>query len=75
MMLIQNADTLNSEDGRVYHIERITFGYSRIYEPATDSKSGVLVPVWDFLEALRVFIQKNSRRRALRRHLEIMIQT
>ena len=45
MMLIQNADTLNSEDGRVYHIERITFGYSRIYEPATDSKSGVLVPV------------------------------
>ena len=48
MMLIQNADTLNYEDGRNYHIDRITFGYSRIYEPSTDSRSGVLVPVWDF---------------------------
>lgn len=48
MMLIQNADTLNYEAGRTYHIDRITFGYSRIYEPSTDSRSGVLVPVWDF---------------------------
>ena len=60
MMLIQIADTLNSEDGRVYHIERITFGYSRIYEPATDSKSGVLVPVWDFFGSFEGFIQRTA---------------
>lgn len=61
MMLIQNADTLNSEDGRVYHIERITFGYSRIYEPATDSKSGVLVPVWDFFGSFEGFYTEEQQ--------------
>ena len=29
-------------------IDRITLGYMRVYEPASDSRSGVLVPVWDF---------------------------
>lgn len=48
MMLIQNADVLNYEASRTYNIDRIQFGYSRIYEPASDSKSGILVPVWDF---------------------------
>ena len=61
MMLIQNADTLNSEDGRVYHIDRITFGYSRIYEPATDSKSGVLVPVWDFFGSFEGFYTEEQQ--------------
>ena len=38
-MLVQNADTLNYEQERIYHINRITFGYTRIYEPASDSKN------------------------------------
>lgn len=48
MMLIQNADIINYENDRTYRINRITLGYSRIYEPSTDSRSGLLVPVWDF---------------------------
>ena len=48
MMLVQNADTLNYEQERIYHINRITFGYTRIYEPASDPKTGILVPAWDF---------------------------
>lgn len=48
MMLVQNADILNYEQERTYHINRITFGYTRIYEPASDSKTGLLVPAWDF---------------------------
>lgn len=48
MMLIQNADVINYEGARTYHIDKINLGYGRIYEPATDSKSGLLVPVWNF---------------------------
>ena len=48
MMQIQNADILNYENFRTYYVDRIVFGYGRIYEPATDSKSGLLVPVWNF---------------------------
>ncbi|MCI8505148.1 MAG: hypothetical protein HFI67_03040 [Lachnospiraceae bacterium] len=48
MMQIQNGDVLNYEDSRTYRIDRITLGYSRIYEPSTDNRQGVLVPVWDF---------------------------
>lgn len=48
MMMIQNADVINYESARTYYIDRIAFGYSRIYEPSTDSRSGLLVPVWDF---------------------------
>ena len=44
MMLVQNADILNYEQERTYHINRITFGYTRIYEPASDSRTGILVP-------------------------------
>lgn len=48
MMLIQNASALNYAISSTYHIDRITFGYTRIYEPSTDSRVGLLVPVWDF---------------------------
>lgn len=48
MMLIQNADVLTYAVSETYHIDRIVFGYSRIYEPSTDSRTGLLVPVWDF---------------------------
>ncbi len=48
MMQIQNADVLNYEDSRTYRIDRISFGYTRIYEPSTDSRQGMLVPAWDF---------------------------
>lgn len=48
MMLIQNADMGEILKSEVFHIDRITFGYSRIYEPSTDSTRGILVPVWDF---------------------------
>ena len=54
MMQIQNADVLNSEDSRTYRIDRITFGYTRIYEPSTDSRQGLLVPVWDFFGSFEV---------------------
>lgn len=54
MMQIQNADVLNYEDSRTYHIDRIVFGYSRIYEPSTDSGQGILVPVWDFFGSFEV---------------------
>lgn len=51
MILMQSAD-LDSET-REYQIDRITFGYTRIYDPATDSRSGVLVPAWDFFGSYR----------------------
>lgn len=46
MMLIQNADM--SEKKLSYEIDRITFGYCRIFDPGKDARSGILVPVWDF---------------------------
>lgn len=49
MMLIQNAQYVENKAETQYRIDRITFGYSRIYEPSTDSETGMLVPVWDFL--------------------------
>ena len=30
------------------NVNRVTLGYSRIYSPTQDNRSGVLVPVWDF---------------------------
>ncbi len=48
MMQIQNADILSYENSRTYYIDRVVFGYGRIYEPATGSRSGLLVPVWNF---------------------------
>ncbi|MDO4322221.1 MAG: DUF6034 family protein [Lachnospiraceae bacterium] len=33
---------------RTFHIDRITLGYGRIYDPLADSSSGTLIPVWDF---------------------------
>lgn len=46
MMLMKSADT--DRETREYQIDRITFGYTRIYDPTVDSRSGLLVPVWDF---------------------------
>lgn len=48
MMEISNADLTEWEKIRTYHIRKITFGYTRIYNPEADSTSGILVPVWDF---------------------------
>lgn len=48
MMEISNADMMSYYDKLVCHTTRITLGYSRIYDPATNSISGILVPVWDF---------------------------
>ena len=48
MMEISNADLSEWEKIRTYHIRKITFGYTRIYNPEADSTSGILVPVWDF---------------------------
>lgn len=48
MMLIQNAQWTEDEREQRYDIDRIVFGYTRIYEPSTDSKNGILVPAWDF---------------------------
>ena len=59
MMTIQNADVLTDKRGsgedvgapmeaRTYRIDRIVFGYSRIYDPQAGDSAGLLVPVWDF---------------------------
>lgn len=48
MMEVSNADIVNYEAKRTYHIRNIRFGYTRIYDPAADNDTGLLVPVWDF---------------------------
>lgn len=59
MMTIKNADVLTDKRGfgedvgapaetRTYRVERIVFGYSRIYDPQAGDSAGLLVPVWDF---------------------------
>lgn len=48
VMLIQNSFVDEYSAAREYHINRITLGYSRIYDPVTSSSSGTLIPVWDF---------------------------
>ena len=48
MMEVSNADITKFEAQRTYHINKITLGYSRIYEPVVDNRSGIIVPVWDF---------------------------
>lgn len=59
MMLIQNADAFIDHraegadagepvQAKNFYINKITFGYTRIYDPASDSGTGLLVPVWDF---------------------------
>lgn len=48
MMEISNSSIGEYESKRIYYITRIKLGYTRIYDPKSDNKSGVLVPVWDF---------------------------
>ncbi|MDD3796028.1 MAG: DUF6034 family protein [Lachnospiraceae bacterium] len=48
MILIQNAAMMDYAETARINIDRITFGYTRIYEPATSSQTGILVPAWDF---------------------------
>lgn len=48
MMEVSNADITQFEANRTYHIKKIVLGYGRIYDPTTDSDTGLLVPVWDF---------------------------
>ena len=48
MMEVSNADITEFEANRTYHIKKIVLGYARIYDPTTDSDTGLLVPVWDF---------------------------
>ena len=59
MMLIQNADVLTDkrEEGKDvgeplqvknFYVNKITFGYTRIYDPQSDNSTGLFVPVWDF---------------------------
>lgn len=59
MMTIQNADVLTDKrasgedvgaplNARTYRVDRIVFGYSRIYDPQAGNSAGLLVPVWDF---------------------------
>ncbi|MCC8050575.1 MAG: DUF6034 family protein [Clostridiales bacterium] len=46
MIVIQNTDSYN--DSASLEITDVTLGYMRIYDPGADSRSGTLVPVWDF---------------------------
>lgn len=47
MMRIQNAE-LDYETYHGFSVDRVELGYMRIYDPGTDSRSGLMVPVWDF---------------------------
>ncbi len=47
MLRIKSADMEYSTLSE-YEIDRVQLGYMRIYDPGTDSRSGLLVPVWDF---------------------------
>ena len=49
MMEVSNADITKYESNRTFHIKKIVLGLGRIYDPATDNDSGLLVPVWDFI--------------------------
>ena len=64
MMEVSNADIAEFEKQRTYHITKITLGYSRVYEPAVDNQSGILVPVWDFFGGFDVevdgHLEKNN---------------
>lgn len=51
MMEVTNADIVNYEARRTFHIRDIKFGYTRIYDPSADNDTGLLVPVWDFFGA------------------------
>ncbi len=59
MMIVQHADILTDKracgedvgapvEARTYRVDRIVFGYSRVYDPQSGDFAGVLVPVWDF---------------------------
>lgn len=48
MMQIEHANFDGYAESLKFEIDRITFGYTRIYEPASSSQTGVLVPAWDF---------------------------
>lgn len=48
MLEIQNADMMETNTRRTYHIRRIELGYGRVYNPNSDGDEGILVPVWDF---------------------------
>lgn len=48
MLQIQNANLGESETLRSYQIDRVELGYMRVYDPGMDSRSGLLVPIWDF---------------------------
>ena len=59
MMTIKNADVFTDKRGSgedvgapiessTYRVDRIVFGYCRIYEPQDGDSAGLLVPVWDF---------------------------
>lgn len=48
MMEISNANISEMGDKRTYHVKKIALGYTRIYNPNTDSDTGLLVPAWDF---------------------------
>lgn len=52
MLQIRNADLGESETLRSYQIDRVELGYMRVYDPGADSRSGLLVPVWDFFGKL-----------------------
>ncbi len=64
MMEVSNADITAYEKNRTYHVRKIVLGYSRIYDPAADCDTGLLVPVWDFIGGFDAttdeYVMKNS---------------
>ncbi len=49
MMQIKNADmSARHQNWIKYDIARAALGYVRIYDPTVDSRTGTLVPAWDF---------------------------
>lgn len=49
MIIIKNSGLENQGiKKRDMQVFRVSLGYMRIYDPGTDARSGLLVPVWDF---------------------------
>lgn len=75
MMEVSNADIAEVENQRTYHIKKITLGYGRIYDPTTDSDTGLLVPVWDFFGGFDAqrdgYSDKNSGEHSTRSYMTI----
>lgn len=61
-MKLRNMD-LEGVKQSSFAIDRVTFGYTRVYEPSKDNTTGILIPVWDFFgekKVTTVYVNKDT---------------